>query len=88
MAAGLDTACVSLWGSYDPTDRCKYYPKSVPIFKPDTCPHAPCRPQGGLPQAKCKDATNRTKKTQMWCNALRNITPEDIVEAAKKVVTL
>jgi hypothetical protein len=24
----------------------------------------------------------------MWCNALRNITPEDIVEAAKKVVTL
>ena len=88
MAAGLDTACVSLWGSYDPTDRCKYYPKSVPVFKPDTCPHAPCRPQGGLPQAKCKDATNRTKKTQMWCNALRNITAEDIVEAAKKVVTL
>ena len=88
MAAGLDTACVSLWGSYDPMDRCKYYPKSVPVFKPDTCPHAPCRPHGGLPQAKCKDATNRTKKTQMWCNALRNITAEDIVEAAKKVVTL
>jgi hypothetical protein len=41
-----------------------------------------------LPQAKCKDATNRTKKTQMWCNALRNITAEDIVEAAKKVVKL
>ena len=88
MAAGLDTACVSLWGSYDPMDRCKYYPKSVPVFKPDTCPHAPCRPHGGLPQAKCKDATNRTKKTQLWCNALRNITAEDIVEAAKKVVTL
>jgi ADP-heptose:LPS heptosyltransferase len=86
MAAGLDTACVSLWGSYHPDDRCKYYPKSVPVFKPDTCPHAPCRPHGGLPQAKCKDATNRTKKTQMWCNALRNITAEDIVEAAKKVV--
>lgn len=88
MAAGLDTACVSLWGSYHPDDRCKYYPKSVPVFKPDTCPHAPCRPHGGLPQAKCKDATNRTKKTQLWCNALRNITAEDIVEAAKKVVTL
>jgi hypothetical protein len=86
MAAGLDTACVSLWGSYHPDDRCKYYPKSVQVFKPDTCPHAPCRPHGGLPQAKCKDATNRTKKTQMWCNALRNITAEDIVEAAKKVV--
>jgi len=24
----------------------------------------------------------------MWCNALRNITAEDIVEAAKKVVEL
>jgi hypothetical protein len=24
----------------------------------------------------------------MWCNALRNITAEDIVEAAKKVVKL
>jgi len=41
-----------------------------------------------LPQAKCKDATNRTPKTQLWCNALRNITPEMIVDAAKKAVEL
>jgi hypothetical protein len=41
-----------------------------------------------LPQAKCKDATNKTAKTQMWCNALRNITAEDIVEASKKAIEL
>ena len=86
MAAGLDTACISLWGSYDPMDRCKYYPKSYPVFAPDVCPHAPCRPHGSLPQAKCKDASNKTKGTQYWCNALRNITAEMIVENAKKAM--
>jgi len=84
IAAGLDTACVSLWGSYDPMDRVTYYPKNVSVFKPDTCPHAPCRPHAGLPQAKCKDASNKTKGTQYFCNALRNITAEDIVEASHK----
>jgi hypothetical protein len=88
MAAGLDTPCVSLWGSYDPADRMTYYPKNVSVFKPDTCPHAPCRPHAGLPQAKCKDASNKTPKTQYWCNALRNITAQDIVEASKKAIEL
>jgi len=88
MAAGLDTACVSLWGSYHPEDRVQFYPKNVSVFKPDTCPHAPCRPHGGLPQSKCKDATNKTKGTQYWCNALRNITAKDIVEAAAKAMEL
>jgi ADP-heptose:LPS heptosyltransferase len=88
MAAGLDTACVSLWGSYHPDDRMTFYTKNVSVFKPDTCPHAPCRPHGGLPQAKCKDATNKTKGTQYWCNALRNITAQDIVEAAAKAMEL
>lgn len=88
MAAGLDTACVSLWGSYHPDDRMTYYPKNVSVFKPDTCPHAPCRPHAGLPQAKCKDASNKTKGTQYWCNALRNITAEDIVEASVKALEL
>ena len=86
MAAGLDTPCVSLWGSYHPDDRMTYYPLNVSIFKPDTCPHAPCRPHAGLPQAKCKDAINKTKGTQFFCNALRNITAEDIVEAAGKAL--
>jgi Glycosyltransferase family 9 (heptosyltransferase) len=88
IAAGLDTPCVSLWGSYDPADRVSFYPKNVSVFKPDTCPHAPCRPHGGLPQAKCKDATNKTPKTQYWCNALRNITAEDIVVASRKAMEL
>jgi ADP-heptose:LPS heptosyltransferase len=88
IAAGLDTACVSLWGSYHPNDRMTYYPKNVSVFKPDTCPHAPCRPHAGLPQAKCKDASNKTPKTQMWCNALRHITAQDIVEASMKALEL
>jgi len=88
IAAGLDTPCVSLWGSYDPADRVSFYPKNVSVFKPDTCPHAPCRPHAGLPQAKCKDASNKTPKTQYWCNALRNITAEDIVVASHKAMEL
>jgi hypothetical protein len=86
MAAGLETPCVSLWGSYHPDDRMTHYPLNVSVFKPDTCPHAPCRPHAGLPQAKCKDASNKTKGTQYWCNALRNITAQDIVEAAGKAL--
>lgn len=88
IAAGLNTPCVSLWGSYDPQDRMTYYPLNVSVFKPDVCPHAPCRPHAGLPQAKCKDASNKTAKTQMWCNALRNITAEDIVLASNKAMEL
>jgi ADP-heptose:LPS heptosyltransferase len=88
VAAGLDTPCVSLWGSYHPDDRMTYYPRNVSVFKPDTCPHSPCRPHAGLPQQMCKDATNKTKGTQYWCNALRHITAQDIVEAAKKAVEL
>jgi hypothetical protein len=88
IAAGLDTACVSLWGSYDPHDRMTYYPKNVSVFKPDTCPHAPCRPHAGLPQAKCKDASNRLPLTQYWCNAIRNIKPYDIVAASMEAMEL
>jgi ADP-heptose:LPS heptosyltransferase len=72
MAAGLDTACVSLWGSYDPKDRVSFYPKSVPIFKPDTCPHAPCRPQGA-----CRRLSVRTQPTaprKRRCGAMRFVT--------------
>jgi len=39
-----------------------------------------------LPQSKCKDASNKTKGTQYWCNALRNITADMIVEKAKKAM--
>jgi ADP-heptose:LPS heptosyltransferase len=88
IAAGLNTPCVSLWGSYDPQDRMTYYPLNVSVFKPEVCPHSPCRPHAGLPQAKCKDATNKTKGTQYFCNALRNITAEDIVVASKKAIEL
>jgi len=85
-SAGVGTATVSLWGSYHPDDRCKYYAQSFPIFVGDTCPHAPCHPQMGLPQAKCKDATNRTKGTQYYCNAIRAITAKMIVGKAKEAM--
>jgi hypothetical protein len=85
-AAGVDTPTVSIWGAYAPSDRCEFYPKSYPLYVPEVCPHAPCHPQSGLPQAKCKDATNRTKGTQFFCNAIRAVTAQMIVEAAKKAV--
>lgn len=85
IAAGLDVPCISLWGSYHPDWRVKYYPRSYPLYAPEVCPHAPCAPHAGLPQSKCKDASNKTNRTQFWCNALRNISADMIVGAAKKV---
>ena len=85
-SAGVGTATVSIWGSYAPEDRCSYYPLSFPCYAPSVCPHAPCHPQMGLPQAKCKDATNRTKGTQLHCNAIRAVTAEMIVGRAKEAM--
>ena len=85
-SAGVGTATVSIWGSYAPEDRCSHYPLSFPCYAPSVCPHAPCHPQMGLPQAKCKDATNRTKGTQLHCNSIRAVTAEMIVGRAKEAM--
>ena len=86
IAGGLSRPSISLWGPYDPEWRVKYYTDSYPVFVPGVCPHAPCAPHPDMPQVKCKDATNRTKGMQRWCNVMRAITKEMIVEKARIIM--
>ena len=80
-AAFKDVPVVSLWGLFNPDDRVKYYKNHIPLFNKDICPHAPCHNhQFVLPQHLCKDAVNASEGTQKWCNALKAITPEQIIE--------
>lgn len=76
-----DVPAVSLWGLFNPNDRVKYYKNHLPIFNGGVCPYAPCHNhQFELPQEKCKDATNASQGKQKWCNALKSITPQQIVD--------
>lgn len=88
LAAGFpNVPVISLWGLFHPDDRAKYYRNHHPLFVKDECPHAPCRNhQFQLPQAFCKDAKNATPGEQPFCNAMRAITPEMIVETALSLV--
>lgn len=86
-AAFPNVPTVSLWGLFNPNDRVKYYKNHHPLVGFDVCPHAPCHNhEFKLPQAKCKDATNATMGEQKYCNALRSITPEMIMDKLGEVI--
>jgi ADP-heptose:LPS heptosyltransferase len=79
---------VSLWGLFNPDDRVKYYTNHLPLFNDGVCPHAPCHNhQFNLPQEKCKDAINAAQGTQNYCNALKSITPDQIMDKLRDAFT-
>lgn len=87
VAAFPKVPCVSLWGLFHPNDRVKYYKNHHPLVGFDVCPHAPCHNhEFKLPQAKCKDASNATMGEQKFCNALRSITPEMVMDKLAEVM--
>lgn len=88
LSAALDTPTISLWGLFHPDHRVKYYHSHTPLFaEPNPCPHAPClNHEFELPQHLCKDATNAVDEEQRFCNALRGISPEMILETARGLV--
>lgn len=78
---------ISLWGIFSPDDRVKYYENHRALYFPNACPHAPCRNhEFKLPQEKCREAINATPGEQVWCNALRAITPEAILAKAREIL--
>lgn len=82
VAGALAKPCISLWGLFHPNDRIKYYENTYPIVGFSACPHAPCRNHDfQLPDAKCADAGNTISPPE-FCNALRSITPLQIVQKA------
>ena len=78
---------VSLWGSFHPGDRARYYSNHRPLTAFEACPHAPCRPHRfSLPQEKCKDATNAVIGEQRACCALRAISPGRVADAVLEAI--
>lgn len=68
---------ISLWGSYHPYDRVRYYRNHLPLMAEKVCPFSPCRI--GLvkepPRNLCERSPNDVK--QNWvCNQIKAISPE------------
>lgn len=70
---------VSLWGSYHPNDRVKWYSNHIPLMMNGICPFSPCR--YGLVQEPPRACCERSKgdEPQNWvCNSLKAI-PEELI---------
>ena len=77
-AAAFGRPCVSLWSSFHPDDRVRYYPTHRPIYRAVNC--GPCHVHESSPQAKgCPLATSRHAR---HCRGLAAIPPGKIVAAA------
>ncbi len=75
-----DVPMVSLWGSFHPNDRAKYYRSNTSLESFHVCPSAPCRAQRSeLPHNRCQQAKGYTEGT-IYCTAMAAITPERVVE--------
>ncbi len=86
-AAFPDVPVISLWGLFSPADRAKYYTNHHPLWPHGVCPFAPCHNhEFKLPEKSCRAATNAPKGEQKWCNVLRAISPEMILEKAKEIL--
>lgn len=82
-----DVPTISLWGLFHPNDRVKYYPNHHPLFHPECCEFAPCHNhEFTLPLRMCTKAKNWVDGS-VYCAALENISPEEILETAEKIYT-
>jgi ADP-heptose:LPS heptosyltransferase len=87
-AAFKDVPVISIWGLFHPNDRVKYYKNHHPLFNQDVCPHAPCHNHTfSLPQSQCKDASNATAGDQKYCNAMRSVSPIQVVDKLKELLS-
>lgn len=88
-AAFPQVPVISLWGLFAPNDRVKYYANHHALWPREVCPFAPCHNHDfKLPQEKCELATNATPGEQKWCNVLRAVSPERILEKATQILSL
>lgn len=86
VAAALQTPAVSLWSSFAPSDRIRYYPLHRIIYNPVEC--SPCRTHErtaarvGCPLA----AANNKDQAARYCAGLRGIAPQRIVTAVQEIL--
>jgi ADP-heptose:LPS heptosyltransferase len=84
-AAGMfGVPCVGLWGTYPPSSRVAYYENHHAIFHRERCPNSPCNWNAdGLPSF-CPPPAPGTARTN--CAVLEGITPEEVVETARRAL--
>ncbi len=81
FAASGAVPCISMWGSFHPDSRVKYYKNHVALFHPEYCQHAPCfNWEEHLPYHKCPNG-----KEQKNCAVFDGVQPEEIATAIKKL---
>ena len=86
-AAGMfGIPCVGLWGTYPPASRVAYYENHHAIFHREICPHSPCNWNAdGLPSFCPPPPTGQVRT---HCAVVSAITPEEVVETARKALNL
>jgi len=84
-AAALDTPAVSLWSSFHPRDRIKYYPRHLPIYQPVPC--GPCRAHERTGATiGCPQQAASTDEADRYCAGLRAIDPQRIANAVQEIL--
>jgi len=82
VAAAFERPCVSLWSSFNPADRIKYYSSHRPLYNPLPC--SPCRIHETNPNhVGCPRASETGSP---YCEGLAGIRPEDVVNTAKEIL--
>lgn len=83
IAGALERPCVGLWGPYGPETRVKYYPRHYPIHHKEVCPLAPCHWNASSLPHICPPSPQPRER----CEVMLQHTPEEIVQAARQLLS-
>jgi ADP-heptose:LPS heptosyltransferase len=83
VAQGLRVPAISIWGPQHPKTRIGYDPSymDLAIWKPETCPAAPCFAYREFPKHKCVQGEN-----QKLCEPLSQVRVEDVMVKVEKML--
>jgi ADP-heptose:LPS heptosyltransferase len=82
FAAVNATPCLSVWGSFDPDSRIKYYTNQIGLAHPERCPNAFCYNYAEkLPADLCPEGAN-----QKACACYGGITAGEIQQAVASLL--
>jgi ADP-heptose:LPS heptosyltransferase len=84
VAGSCGVPCVGLWGPTSPAKRVAYYSRHVPIHKASTCTRAPCFHYMADFPRYCPAMIAK----QSMCDVLAAITPDEVVAATHKALSL
>lgn len=83
MAGCMGIPCVGMWGIYEPEVRTIHYRNHVAVFNRERCPRSPCNwNYFGFPSF-CPPAETPVRQS---CAVLESVTPDQVVEAARKAL--